>query len=265
MKTGELFDLGGKVAIVSGGYGLYGKHISTGLCEAGASVVIASRNVEKCAELADELNARGYDAVGMKLDLGSVESINGFVADVLEKYGRIDVLVNNAVIRQGMADLEDVSAEGWNFAANINSTGLMQISKQVVKSMKERKSGCIINISSIQGAVGPNFEVYGSTGMSSPVNYTYDKWGMIGLTKWMANYYGKYNIRVNCISPGGYNPDAFADESKREFVDNYLRLTPLQRFADDDDIKGPIVFLASQAAKYVTGHNLMVDGGWTNW
>ena len=265
MKTEKLFDLGGKVAIVSGGYGLYGKHISTGLCEAGATVVIASRNVEKCVELADELKAQGHDAVGMKLDLGSVESINGFVADVLEKYGRIDILVNNAVIRQGMADLEDVTAEGWNFAANINSTGLMQISQQVVKSMKERKSGCIINISSIQGAVGPNFEVYGSTGMSSPVNYTYDKWGMIGFTKWMANYYGKYNIRVNCISPGGYNPDAFADESKREFVDNYLRLTPLQRFADDDDIKGPIVFLASEAAKYVTGHNLMVDGGWTNW
>jgi len=265
MNTEKLFDLGGKVAIVSGGYGLYGKHISTGLCEAGATVVIASRNVDKCEELAEELKQRGYDAVGMKLDLGSVQSINGFVAAVLEKYGKIDILVNNAVIRKGMADLEDVTAEGWNFAANINSTGLMQISQQVVIAMKEKKSGCIINISSIQGAVGPNFEVYGSTGMSSPVNYTYDKWGMIGFTKWMANFYGKYNIRVNCISPGGYNPDAFADESKREFVDNYLRLTPLQRFADDDDIKGPIVFLASEASKYVTGHNLLVDGGWTNW
>lgn len=265
MNTNKLFDIKGKIAIVSGGYGLYGKHISTGLCEAGATVVIASRNVEKCEELAQELNAQGYDAVGMKLDLGSVESINKLVADVVEKYGRIDILVNNAVIRHGMGDLEDVTAEGWNFAANINGTGLMQISQQVVLHMKEQKSGCIINISSIQGAVGPNFPVYGSTGMSSPINYSYDKWGMIGFTKWMANYYGKYNIRVNAISPGGYNPDAFAEPEKQEFVENYLRLTPLKRFADEDDIKGPIVFLASEAAKYVTGHNLLVDGGWTNW
>lgn len=130
--------------------------------------------------------------------------------------------------------------------------------------MKEQRSGSIINISSIQGVSGPNFPVYGSTGMSSPVNYTYDKWGMIGFTKWMANYYGKYNIRVNAISPGGYNPDAFKDKDKQEFVENYIRLTPLGRFADEDDIKGPVVFLASEAAKYVTGHNLLVDGGWTS-
>ena len=265
MDTKKLFDLTNKIAIVTGGYGLYGKHITIGLCEAGATVVIASRDVEKCEELACELRGEGYEAVGMKLDLGSVESIDSFVAAVLKKFGRIDILVNNAVIRKGMADLEDVTAEGWNYAANINGTGLMEISKQVVKSMKDKRSGCIINISSIQGAVGPNFPVYGSTGMSSPVNYTYDKWGMIGFTKWMANYYGKYNIRVNSISPGGYDPNGFKDESKKEFVENYMRLTPLGRFADDDDIKGPVVFLASEAAKYVTGHNLLVDGGWTSW
>ena len=265
MNTRKLFDLTDKIAIVTGGYGLYGKNITMGLCEAGATVVIASRNVSKCVELAQELSKNGYSAVGMELDLGSVQSIDSFVEAVLEKFGRIDILVNNAVIRKGMADLEDVTADGWNYAANINGTGLMQISKQVVKAMKEKRSGCIINISSIQGVGGPNFPVYGSTGMSSPVNYTYDKWGMIGFTKWMANYYGKYNIRVNSISPGGYDPDGFKDESRKEFVDNYLRLTPLGRFADDDDIKGPIVFLASEAAKYVTGHNLMVDGGWTSW
>ena len=100
--------------------------------------------------------------------------------------------------------------------------------------------------------------------MSSPVNYTYDKWGMVGLTKWMANYYAKHGIRVNCISPGGYNPDLTQDEGN-EFVQNYKRLTPMGRFAAEDDIKGPVVFLASSAAKYMTGQNLMVDGGWSNW
>jgi NAD(P)-dependent dehydrogenase (short-subunit alcohol dehydrogenase family) len=141
----------------------------------------------------------------------------------------------------------------------------MLINKAVVEQMVKQKAGSIINIGSIQGAVGPNFEVYGSTGMTSPLNYTYDKWGMVGLTKWMANYYGKYNIRVNCISPGGYGPGIEASFGENEFTHNYKKLTPLGRFATDDDIKGAIVFLASDASSYVTGHNLLVDGGWTSW
>ena len=131
--------------------------------------------------------------------------------------------------------------------------------------MLTQQSGNIINISSIQGAVGPNFPVYGSTGMTSPVNYTYDKWGMVGFTKWLANYYGKNNIRANCISPGGYGPGVDQMKGKEEFVENYKRLTPLGRFAGDDDIKGPVVFMASDASAFITGQNLLVDGGWTSW
>ena len=129
--------------------------------------------------------------------------------------------------------------------------------------MKEQKDGSIINISSIQGVRGPRFVVYEGTDMSSGLNYTYDKWGMIGLTKWVANKYGKYNIRCNSISPGGY----IAQEKPEfeSFYGNYKKLTPLGRFADDDDIKGPVVFLASQASKYITGDNIMLDGGWTSW
>jgi NAD(P)-dependent dehydrogenase (short-subunit alcohol dehydrogenase family) len=99
--------------------------------------------------------------------------------------------------------------------------------------------------------------------MTNPVNYAYDKWGMVGFTKWLASYYGKYNIRANCISPGGYGPGI--DTGKSEFIENYKRLTPLGRFAEDEDIKGPVIFLASEASCYITGHNLLVDGGWTNW
>jgi NAD(P)-dependent dehydrogenase (short-subunit alcohol dehydrogenase family) len=162
-----------------------------------------------------------------------------------------------------MKDLEQLSKTDIENSQLINSTGLMLLTKWVIKIMRKQKAGNIINVSSIQGAIGPNFPVYGKTGMSSPVNYTYDKWGIVGFTKWLANYYGKFNIRANCISPGGYGTGI--DTGKNEFIENYKRLTPLGRFAEDDDIKGPVIFLASEASSYVTGHNLLVDGGWTNW
>jgi len=260
-----MFKLNGKIAIVTGGAGLFGKPISAALAEAGAQVIIASRDLKKCQEFSAELNARGLHTIGMALDLASESSIDQFVSNVLQQYGRIDILVNNAVSRDGIKDLEDLTREDIENAMSINTTGLFLLTKQVVKDMRKRETGNIINISSIQGAVGPNFRVYGDTGMSSPVNYTYDKWGMVGFTKWLANYYGKFNIRANCISPGGYGPGLTDLENKKEFIENYKRLTPLGRFADDDDIKGPVVFLAADASAYITGHNLLVDGGWTNW
>jgi NAD(P)-dependent dehydrogenase (short-subunit alcohol dehydrogenase family) len=165
----------------------------------------------------------------------------------------------------GLNDLEKTTQEGWEAAQHVNGTGTMLITREVVKAMVPRRKGNIINIGSIQGTVGPHFPVYGDTGMSSGIEYTYAKWGMVGMTKWLANFYGRYNIRANCISPGGYNPGVENDVQRGEFVDNYKRLTPLGRFGDDDDIKGPIVFLASEASRYVTGHNLAVDGGWTSW
>ena len=265
MNTLKLFDLSNKIAIVTGGTGLFGKPISTSLAEAGAHVIIASRNVEKCEDVAEELKRFGYKASATFLDLSDEKGIQHFVDSVIKQYQHIDILVNNSVSRDGYKKLEETTKADWEQAQQINSTGLMLINKAVVQQMILQRSGSIINIGSIQGAVGPNFEVYGSTGMTSPLNYTYDKWGMVGMTKWMANYYGKYNIRVNCISPGGYGPGIEASFGENEFIHNYKKLTPLGRFATDDDIKGAIVFLASDASSYVTGHNLMVDGGWTSW
>lgn len=265
MNTLKMFDLQGKVAIVTGGAGYFGKPITVGLAEAGALVIVASRDGQKCKQFAAEMQSEGLLVEGEELDLGNEKSIQGFVQLICEKYGKIDVLINNAVSRTGFKDLDQVTAAEWQEAQKINSTGLMLISQAVVKVMTVQKSGSIINIGSIQGTVGPNFPVYGNTGMTSPVNYSYDKWGMVGLTKWMSNYYGKDNIRVNCISPGGYGPGISESFGENEFVDNYRRLTPLGRFAGDDDIKGPVVFLASEASSYITGHNLLVDGGWTNW
>lgn len=266
MNTMDMFRLDGQVAIVTGGSGMYGKQISLALCEAGAHVVIASRDEDKCRRLAETFVRHGYAAAGFKLDLSSEESIEQFVRQVVEQYGRIDILVNNSVSRYGLNDLEKTTAEGWETAQRVNGTGLMLISKAVVAHMRNRNKGSIINIASIQAVQGPQFPVYGDTGMTSGIEYTYAKWGMIGLTKWMANYYGRYNIRVNAISPGGYNAVGTEHEIRHEtFIRNYERMTPLGRMADDDDIKGAVVFLASEASRYVTGHNLLLDGGWSNW
>ncbi len=261
----QLFSLDKKIIIVTGGAGYFGKPICSALAAAGARVIIASRNESNCKALAAALKEENLDAEGMALDLADETSILDFVEQVHTRYGRIDVLVNNAVSREGFKNLDDISKAEWEKAQTINSTGMMLLTQAVLKLMKVQESGNIINIGSIQGSVGPNFPVYGDTGMTSPVNYTYDKWAMVGFTKWIANYYGKFNIRANCISPGGYGPGVAESIGENEFVENYKRLTPLGRFADDDDIKGPIIFLASNASSFVTGHNLMVDGGWTSW
>ncbi|SEQ45356.1 NAD(P)-dependent dehydrogenase, short-chain alcohol dehydrogenase family [Virgibacillus subterraneus] len=266
MQTLKMFRLDKQVAIVTGGAGLYGKHISLALCEGGAKVVIASRNAAKCKEQANNLRKQGYEAIGLKLDLSNKQDIRDFTKRIIQMYGQIDILVNNSVSRYGLNDLEETTVEGWENAQKVNGTGLMSICQHVVQHMKQQKKGNIINISSIQGVQGPHFPVYGNTGMTSGIEYTYAKWGMVGITKWMSNYYGKDNIRVNCISPGGYNEVGSKDEIKaEEFVENYRKMTPLGRFAEADDIKGAIVFMASEASRYMTGHNLIIDGGWSNW
>jgi NAD(P)-dependent dehydrogenase (short-subunit alcohol dehydrogenase family) len=260
-----MFQLNDKIAIVTGGAGLYGKSISQALAQAGAHVIIASRDKGKCDTYARELQDNKWSAQGMFLDMADEKSIADFASQIIQQHGRIDILVNNAVSREGAKDLALITKQDLEKSQVINYTGLMLLTKTVIKIMVDQKHGNIINISSIQGAVGPNFGVYGDTGMSSPVTYTFEKWGMIGFTRWIANYYGKFNIRANAISPGGYGPGIRESKLPEEFIENYLRLTPLKRFAEDEDIKGPVVFLASDASAYVTGHNLMVDGGWTSW
>lgn len=265
MNVMELFRLDSKVAVVTGGSGLYGAHISTALAQAGATVVIASRGVAECESLAAKLRDEGADAAALPLDLGDEAAIRTFAAQTLERYGRIDILVNNAVSRVGLADLEKTEAAGWSAAEQVNGLGTMLLTKAVVPAMRKRMEGNIINISSIQGILGPHFPVYGNTGRTSGIEYTYNKWGLIGMTKWLANYYGPYNIRVNSISPGGYNPTGTLEDADDEFMQKYKERTPLGRMADDDDIKGAVVYLASRASSYITGHNLVMDGGWSSW
>lgn len=265
MTTKELFDLTGKIAIVTGGRGLYGSSISEGLCEAGATVIIASRNGAKCDEYAQTLRDKGYKAEGMSLDLSDDASIKQLAADVWAKYGRIDILINNAVDRRNMTSLADATRQKLQDSASTNLNGQILLSQAVIEYMIQQDEGSIVNISSMRGLDCPHFPLYPEGWGDQPVNYTTEKWAMVGLTKYMAGRYGKHHIRVNCIAPGGFNPGLSDDPLKKDFVQNYIDNCPLGCWANEDDIKGPVVFLASKAANYVTGATLVMDGGWTIW
>jgi len=259
----ELFDLTDKVAIVTGGRGYYGAGISAGLAEMGAIVVICSRNAEKCEEYAATLRDQGLKACGMSLDLNSDESIRKLVADVMEKYGKIDILVNNAVDRGNLVSLNEATREKLQASMNTNLNGQLILSQEVLlKAMVPAESGSIINISSMRGIDCPHFPFYPECMGDQAVNYTTEKWAMIGMTKYMAGRYGKHHIRVNAIAPGGFNPGMGSDNP---FHQTYIDNTPLHCWANEDDIKGPVCFLASEAANYVTGATLVMDGGWTIW
>ncbi len=267
VHTKDLFSLENKVAIVTGGRGIYGASISTGLCEMGATVVVASRNVEKCEEFAASLREKGYKAIGMSLDLSSDESIQNLVKAVIDKYGQIDILVNNAVDRHNLVPLSTATREKLQDSMSVNLNGQILLSQAVLEYMIPREKGSIINISSMRGIDCPHFPIYPEGWGDQTVNYTTEKWAMVGLTKYMAGRYGRHKIRVNCIAPGGSKPtpEAQTDPVWGPFYKNYVENCPLQSFANEDDIKGPVVFLASDASNYVTGETLVVDGGWTIW
>lgn len=258
MSVSELFRLDGAVAIVTGGAGLYGRHIALALAQAGAHIAVASRDLTAVNEFAEELTGQGLSASGHRLDLADEASIVALRHEVSGSFGRIDVLVNNAVARAG-TDLQRTTAEDWETTSRVNSRGLFLMTRECGAQMIEQRSGVIVNIASIYGMVGPEFAVYRSTGMTMPAFYAYDKGGMVNFTRYAACYYAPHGIRVNCISPGG-----LADGSQpEEFLANYRARVPMGRLAGSEDIKGAVVFLASPASGYVTGVNLPVDGGWT--
>jgi NAD(P)-dependent dehydrogenase (short-subunit alcohol dehydrogenase family) len=253
----RLFDLAGRVAVVTGGAGLYGRHISTALADAGAHVVVASRDFAACSALAHELVDAGFRASAHALDLSSEDSIVAARDDIVADLGHVDVLVNASVHRQG-GGVGSSTPDDWEMTSRVNATGLFLSTRAFGEHMADRGTGSVINIGSIYGVVGPDFTIYGSTGMTTPAFYAYDKGGMVSLTRYFATYYGSRGVRVNCISAGGLETDQPA-----EFIAAYCARTPLGRMAGPEDIKGAVVFLAADASAYVTGVNLMVDGGWT--
>lgn len=260
MSILDRFSLKGRIALVTAGAGpLFGSSISQGLAEAGATVITASRSRERNEEFAAQLKAAGHDAVGMQFDLSDPDSIRALHRQVIDRFGRLDVLVNSALARDGHGGgLPDQTPETWQRAAQGDFTGLFLMCQEFLPDMVRQGRGSIINVSSIYGVVSNDPSIYEGTTMRQPPTYTFVKAGMINYTRYLACYYGKQGVRANCISPGGY-----FDNQPAPFVQQYNKRVPVGRMLGNEDIQGAVVFLASDASQYVTGHNLLVDGGWT--
>ena len=255
----DTFSLKGKIALCTGGAGLYGRQIVTALAQSGAQTFIAARDQAKLEAVAAEERAAGNDVTALSLDLSSDESIAALHKTIIERAGRCDVLVNNAVTRSAMSGWEN-DLDAYDQSLRVNASALFKITSLFGRSMAANKAGSIINIGSMMGMVGIEMGNYLGTDMQanpSPI-YHYEKGGMINFTRWAASILGKDNVRVNCLSPGGL----FSNQPA-PFVKNYSDRTQLGRMANATDLMGSIVFLASDASAYITGANIPVDGGYT--
>lgn len=264
----QLFSLQDKVAIVTGACGLLGQQHCKALADAGANVVVADVGEEACKTLAASL---GEQHLPLAIDVTSAGSLENAKGAILQRYGTIDALVNNAAINDKFEDpllagrlsmFEHYPLAMWEQSWQVNVTGVFLCSQVFGSVMAERGSGSIINVASTYGVVGPDQNIYKNSldeqeFFKSPA-YPTTKSAVIGFTKYLAAYWGKKNVRVNTLSPGGVE-----NEQDNFFIQNYTSKTPLNRMASPTDYRGAIVFLASDASAYMTGANLIVDGGWT--
>jgi 2-deoxy-D-gluconate 3-dehydrogenase len=275
MKIQEKFDLSGRVAVVTGGVGLLGAEFCRTLAEAGATVVVVDLNGSASQAVADSLTDSGYKALALPTDIIQPDSVNAAVEKVLSTFGRLDILVNSAAldpkfdpdaINKGITPgaFEDYPLELWNSALDVNLTGMFLMTQACVKPMLEQgKKGSIINICSTYGLNGPDQRIYIKEGKRvafKPIYYTVTKAGVMGFTKYLAAYYAETEIRVNALTPGGV-----FNNHEDYFVKNYSAKTILGRMAKKDEMNGALLFLASDASSYMTGNNVVVDGGWTAW
>jgi len=271
----DKFNLKDHVAVVTGGVGLLGAEFCKTLAEAGAAVAVVDLNGDAANKVADGLVKDGYKAGGIAGDITKPDSVNAMVASVLSTFGRLDVLVNSAALdpkfdpdaaSKGIAPgaFEDYPLEQWNAAMSVNLTGMFLVTQACVKPMiAQGKKGSIINICSTYGLNGPDQRIYIKDGKRvayKPVYYTTTKAGVMGFTKYLAAYYAGTEIRVNALTPGGV-----FNNHEEYFVKNYSAKTILGRMAKKDEMNGALLFLASDASSYMTGNNVIVDGGWTAW
>jgi NAD(P)-dependent dehydrogenase (short-subunit alcohol dehydrogenase family) len=258
----QLFDLTGRVAIVTGGAGLLGQQFSRALAEAGATVVTASRNQENCGAWAEQLRADGHQALALPLDVTDPESSKALVAATLDQCGRLDILVNNAYARGVPAPPEELSVEAWRTWIDAGLSGAFYCAQAAARPMLAQGRGAIINIGSIYGVGGTDVRMYPpEVPINASVAYGAVKGGIVNLTRSLAVVWAAQGVRVNCISPGGFPGETM----NAEFAAAFEAKVPLGRMGNRNDLKGAVVFLASDAAAYVVGQNLLVDGGWTAW
>jgi len=283
MSIQEKFDLSGRVAVVTGGAGLLGAEFCKTLAEAGAAVAVADLHTVAAQNVAAALTQGGYRAQGFQVDVTNPDSVDQLAASVLSTLGRLDVLVNSAALdpkfdaealKKGAAlspskgitpgSFEDFPLDQWNAALNVNLTGMFLMTQACVRQMiQQGGQGSIINICSTYGLNGPDQRIYIKDGKRTafkPVYYSVTKAGVLGFTKYLAAYYAGTGMRVNALTPGGV-----FNEHDETFVKNYSSKTILGRMARKDEMNGALLYLASDASSYMTGGNLVVDGGWTAW
>lgn len=274
MDLNALYGLQNRVVILTGGAGLLGREYAFALANAGASVVIADINGEAARLLAKEIKEQlGAKATGIESDISSKHSVEAMVEGALKTFGRVDALINNAALdpkfdatqaAQHVQTFENFPLELWNQSLAVNLTGMFLCSQAVAKPMLAQGRGVIVNVSSIYGMVGPDQRIYeksdGSPRTYKPATYSATKSAVFGLTRYLATYWAGKNIRVNTLTLGG----VFNDHDK-EFVKRYSFRTPLGRMAQKSEYCGALIFLVSDASSYMTGSNLVVDGGWTAW
>ncbi|MCE5278155.1 MAG: SDR family oxidoreductase [Planctomycetaceae bacterium] len=264
------FDVAGKSVIITGGAGMLGSEYAAALSDMGARVAVADANSDRAAALAKKVPG----SIAVTVDIVDPDSVRAMVAAVLDAFGRIDSLVNNAALDpkfdpgnagKHTSAFENLPLEVWQQSLDVNLTGMFLCTQAVVPHMLSQGAGTIINISSTYGMCGPDQRLYESDDPSKPVNYkpvtyTVTKSAVFGFTKYLATYYGLKGIRTNTLTIGGvYNNHA------EEFVRRYSSRTPMGRMARKDEYCGALAFLISDASSYMTGSNLVCDGGWSAW
>ena len=258
MKPGELFDLSGRVAIVTGGGSGIGRQMATGLAEAGANLVLCARKPERCEEAAAELERElGVRALGMRCDVRDPSEIQAVVDRTKAELGAVDILVNNAGTSWG-APAEDHPLEGWQKVIDVNLTGVFLFAQAAGRLMIEQGGGKIVNVASVAAFGGAPPE------LMNAIAYNASKGGVVSFTRDLATKWARHGINVNAVAPGWFPSDmnkALLDAQP----DAYLEHIPLRRFGGPDDLKGAVVFLASRASDFVTGQVVVVDGGQSAW
>lgn len=254
VNTKQLFDLTGRVAIVTGGSIGLGRQMAQGLAEMGASMVLCARKQERCEQAAEELRGLGVQTLALACDVRDPDQVSAVVEETLSRFQKIDILVNNAGTSWG-APVEEMKLEHWNKVIETNLTATFLFSQAAGRFMVRQRRGKVINIASVAGLRGASPEL-------QAIGYHASKGGVIAFTRDLACKWGAHNIQVNAIAPGWFptHMSAVVIEKNKEAL---LKRVPLGRFGGEDDLKGAAVFLASDASNYVTGHVLVVDGGQT--
>ncbi|GGJ80286.1 gluconate 5-dehydrogenase [Anoxybacillus voinovskiensis] len=253
MHALELFRLTGKTAIVTGGGRGLGEQIAIGLAEAGANVVVCSRKLDACEAVKEKLEALGVQSLALPCDVTNIDDVNAVVEQTVATFGRIDILVNNSGATWG-AKVEDMPLEAWQKVLDVNITGTFLMSQAVGKVMIKQGEGKIINIASVAGLGGTNPNVMNT------IAYNTSKGAVITFTKDLAVKWGEYGICVNAIAPGFF-PTKMSKVVIERGKEQILANIPLKRFGGEDDLKGAVLFFASNASNFVTGSLLVVDGG----